>query len=49
MSRQRTIRVGTRASALARTQTDWVVAQLRQLGHAVEVETITTKIGRAHV
>ena len=42
MSRQRTIRVGTRASALARTQTDWVVAQLRQLGHAVEVETITT-------
>ncbi len=39
---QRTIRVGTRASPLARTQTEWVVAQLRHLGHAVEVETITT-------
>jgi len=37
-----TIRVGTRGSALARAQTAAVVARLRGLGHAVEVETITT-------
>lgn len=42
MNEQRPIRVGTRASLLARTQTEWVVGQLRQLGHAVEVETIAT-------
>lgn len=42
MNVQRTIRVGTRGSPLARTQTEWVVEQLRQLGHAVEVEIITT-------
>lgn len=38
----RTIRIGTRGSALARAQTDAVVARLRGLGLAVEVETITT-------
>lgn len=38
----RTIRVGTRGSALARAQTAAVVARLRGLGHVVEVETITT-------
>lgn len=39
----RPIRVGTRASLLARTQTEWFVAQLRRLGQAVEVETISTQ------
>jgi len=38
----RTIRIGTRGSALARAQTAAVVARLRGLGLAVEVETITT-------
>ena len=42
MSDGRTIRVGTRGSPLARAQTAAVVARLRGLGHAVEVETITT-------
>jgi hydroxymethylbilane synthase len=37
------IRVGTRASLLARTQTGWVVDQLRGHGHAVEVVTISTQ------
>ena len=37
------IRVGTRASLLARTQTGWVVDQLRSHGHAVEVVTISTQ------
>ncbi|MEI7782147.1 MAG: hydroxymethylbilane synthase, partial [Planctomycetota bacterium] len=40
MNEQRAIRVGTRASLLARTQTEWVVGQLRQSGYAVEIETI---------
>ncbi|MFM7292911.1 MAG: hydroxymethylbilane synthase [Planctomycetia bacterium] len=39
----RPIRIGTRASLLARTQTGWVVEQLRGLGHAVEVVTISTQ------
>lgn len=42
MNEARPIRIGTRASLLARTQTEWVVGQLRSLGHAVEIETITT-------
>jgi hydroxymethylbilane synthase len=42
MSGAQTIRVGTRASTLARTQTLWVVEQLRHLGHEVTVETIAT-------
>ena len=37
------IRVGTRASLLARTQTGWVVDQLRSHGHAVDVVTISTQ------
>ncbi len=37
------IRVGTRASLLARTQTGLVVDQLRSHGHAVEVVTISTQ------
>jgi hydroxymethylbilane synthase len=37
------IRVGTRASLLARTQTGLVVEQLRSRGHAVEVVTISTQ------
>jgi hydroxymethylbilane synthase len=42
MSEKHSIRVGTRASLLARTQTEWVVRQLQQLGHSVEIETIAT-------
>lgn len=37
------LRVGTRGSALARTQTGWVVERLRSLGHDVEIETISTR------
>ena len=36
------IRIGTRASLLARTQTGWVADQLRSLGHAVTIETLST-------
>ena len=36
------IRVGTRASLLARTQTGWVVERLERLGLRVAVETIST-------
>jgi hydroxymethylbilane synthase len=42
MNDAKPIRIGTRASLLARTQTEWVVGQLRSLGHAVEIETINT-------
>ncbi|NQW48364.1 MAG: hydroxymethylbilane synthase [Planctomycetes bacterium] len=42
-SADRPIRVGTRASLLARTQTGWVVDQLRRQGLAVEIETIATQ------
>lgn len=38
----RKLRLGTRASKLARWQADWVAAQLRALGHAVEIVEITT-------
>jgi len=41
------IRVGTRGSLLARTQTEWVVAQLRRHGLAVEIETISTQGDRS--
>jgi hydroxymethylbilane synthase len=37
------IRVGTRASLLARTQTEQVVAALRRHGHDAEIETISTQ------
>ncbi|NDC54348.1 MAG: hydroxymethylbilane synthase [Planctomycetia bacterium] len=36
------LRIGTRASLLARTQTDWVAARLREFGVAVTIQTITT-------
>jgi len=38
----RTIRLGTRRSALAMTQATMVAGQLRELGHAVELVEITT-------
>lgn len=37
------IRIGTRASALARTQTGWVADRLREQGVAVRIETISTR------
>jgi hydroxymethylbilane synthase len=42
MSATRTLRLGTRASKLARWQADWVATRLLQLGHAVELVEITT-------
>jgi hydroxymethylbilane synthase len=36
------LRLGTRASALARWQAEWVRAQLQALGHSVELVLITT-------
>lgn len=42
MNEAKPIRIGTRASLLARTQTEWVAGQLRSLGHAVEIEMIAT-------
>lgn len=42
MTADRTLRIGTRGSLLARTQTEWVATRLRDLGHAVEIETIST-------
>lgn len=41
-SQARTLRIGTRASKLARWQADWVAARLRQSGHTVEIVEITT-------
>ena len=37
------IRVGTRGSSLARTQTGWVVDQFRAHGHEVSVELVSTR------
>jgi len=42
-ARRRSLRVGTRASKLARWQADWVAQRLRQLGHAVKLVEITTR------
>jgi hydroxymethylbilane synthase len=39
----RPVRVGTRTSALARAQTDWVAGRLRALGVGVAVELIDTR------
>jgi hydroxymethylbilane synthase len=36
------MRLGTRASKLARWQADWVAARLRHVGHTVEIVEITT-------
>ncbi|GAA1891971.1 hydroxymethylbilane synthase [Lapillicoccus jejuensis] len=36
------LRLGTRRSALATTQSSWVAARLRELGHEVELVEITT-------
>jgi len=42
MSETVSIRMGTRASLLARTQTGWVADRLRAWGHAVTIETMHT-------
>jgi hydroxymethylbilane synthase len=42
MASDRTLRIGTRASKLARWQSDWVAEQLRMRGVAVEIVEITT-------
>jgi hydroxymethylbilane synthase len=38
----RTLRLGTRGSALARWQAEWVAGELRRLGHSVELIEIAT-------
>ncbi|MDD4268123.1 MAG: hydroxymethylbilane synthase [Pirellulales bacterium] len=43
MARSTRIRLGTRASKLARWQADWVAARLEELGVAVELVPITTR------
>jgi hydroxymethylbilane synthase len=43
MTSARRIRIGTRASPLARWQAQWVADQLTWLGHAVELVRITTR------
>jgi len=40
---KKTIRIGSRASKLALWQAEWVQSQLRQRGHAAEIEKIETK------
>ncbi len=42
-SNSNTIRIGTRASPLARWQAEWVASRLDALGHAVELVPITTQ------
>jgi hydroxymethylbilane synthase len=37
------LRLGTRASKLARWQADWAAQRLRELGHAVEIILVTTE------
>jgi hydroxymethylbilane synthase len=43
MTTSATLRLGTRGSALARTQTDWVARRLRDAGIDVAIEIITTR------
>ena len=43
MSNAQTIRIGTRGSALARWQAEWVAGQLQSAGIAVELITISTQ------
>ncbi len=42
MDTTRALQIGTRASALARWQAEWVAARLQACGHAVELVPITT-------
>lgn len=42
MTERVNLRIGTRASLLARTQTGWVAERLQALGHAVAIETVRT-------
>jgi hydroxymethylbilane synthase len=42
------LRLGTRRSALARTQADWVAGQLRALGIEVELAPISTSGDKSH-
>jgi hydroxymethylbilane synthase len=42
MAPNRTFRIGTRASKLARWQSDWVAARMTAIGVAVEIVAITT-------
>ncbi|MDQ3383237.1 MAG: hydroxymethylbilane synthase [Actinomycetota bacterium] len=42
-ARPRLLRLGTRASALATTQSEWVAGRLRELGHQVELVTVRTE------
>lgn len=42
MTERHGIRIGTRGSLLARTQTGWVADHVHALGHAVTLETIST-------
>lgn len=44
-----TLRIGTRASALARWQAEWVANRLRQLGHATELVLVSTRGDRQQV
>jgi hydroxymethylbilane synthase len=39
----RSVRIGTRSSALARVQTEWVASRLRDLGVTVQIELIDTR------
>jgi len=43
MPSDRPLRIGTRASKLARWQSDWVAAELTRLGSRVEIVEITTR------
>ena len=43
MSSHRTLRLGTRRSALATTQSGWVADRLRALGHTVELVEVVTE------
>jgi hydroxymethylbilane synthase len=43
MSTVRRLRLGTRASPLARWQADWVAGELRRLGHEVDLVPISTR------
>ena len=43
MSSPRTLRLGTRRSALATTQSGWVADRLRALGHTVELVEVVTE------